>query len=51
LSYDVPDGIATTESDVRIDLGPHILTAKGLIANLKERTMRLKSKVNGRFQP
>jgi LPS export ABC transporter protein LptC len=51
LSYDVPDGIATTESDVRIDLGPHILTAKGLIANLKERTMHLKSKVNGRFQP
>jgi LPS export ABC transporter protein LptC len=51
LSYDVPDSIATTKSDVRIDFGAHTLTARGLIANLKERTMRLESKVNGRFQP
>jgi lipopolysaccharide export system protein LptC len=34
---------------VRIDFGGHILTARGLIANLKERTVRLESKVNGRF--
>ena len=27
------------------------LTARGLVANLKERTMRLESKVNGRFHP
>jgi lipopolysaccharide export system protein LptC len=51
LRYDVNSGIATTESDVRIDFGAHALTARGLIANLKERTMRLESKVNGRFQP
>jgi LPS export ABC transporter protein LptC len=51
LSYDVADAIATTESDVRIDFGAHTLTARGLTANLKERTMRLESKVNGRFQP
>ncbi len=51
LRYDVPNGIASTQSDVRIDFGPHALTARGLIANLKERTMRLESKVNGRFQP
>jgi LPS export ABC transporter protein LptC len=51
LSYDVPDSIATTKSDVRIDFGAHTLTARGLVANLKERTMRLESKVNGRFQP
>jgi len=51
LRYDVTNGIATTESDVRIDFGAHALTAHGLIANLKERTMRLESKVNGRFQP
>jgi lipopolysaccharide export system protein LptC len=51
LTYNVPDSIATTESDVRVDFGPHVLTGKGLIANLKERTVRLKSKVNGRFQP
>jgi LPS export ABC transporter protein LptC len=51
LTYDVPEAIASTKSDVRIDFGAHSLTARGLIANLKERTMRLESKVNGRFQP
>jgi LPS export ABC transporter protein LptC len=51
LTYDVPDGIASTKSDVRIDFGAHTLTARGLVANLKERTMRLESKVNGHFQP
>jgi LPS export ABC transporter protein LptC len=51
MSYNVPESIASTQSDVRIDFGGHVLTARGLIANLKERTMRLESKVNGRFQP
>jgi LPS export ABC transporter protein LptC len=51
LTYDIPDAIATTKSDVRIEFGAHTLTARGLVANLKERTMRLESKVNGRFQP
>jgi LPS export ABC transporter protein LptC len=51
LRYSVPDSLATTQSDVRIDFGVHTLTAKGLWVNLKERTMRLESKVNGRFQP
>ena len=51
LSYDVTDSIATTKSDVRIEFGAHTLSAHGLVANLKERTMRLESKVNGRFQP
>ena len=51
LRYDVNSGIATTESEVRIDFGAHALTGRGLIANLKERTVRLESKVNGRFQP
>jgi LPS export ABC transporter protein LptC len=51
MSYDVPNAIATTKSDVRIDFGAHSLTARGLVANLKDRTMRLESKVNGRFQP
>ena len=49
LSYDVPDAIASTKSDVRIEFGAHTLTARGLEANLKERTMHLESKVNGRF--
>ena len=51
LTYDVPDAIASTDSDVRIEFGAHTLTAHGLLANLKERTVRLESKVNGRFQP
>lgn len=51
LSYDVPDSVASTKSDVRIDFGGHTLMARGLTANLKERTMRLESKVNGRFHP
>jgi len=51
LSYDVPEAVVTTKSDVRIDFAQHTLTAHGLNANLKERTMRLESKVNGRFHP
>jgi LPS export ABC transporter protein LptC len=51
LSYNVPDAVASTKSDVRIDYAEHTLTARGLIANLKERTMRLESKVSGRFHP
>jgi len=49
MRYDVARSLATTKSDVRIDFGGHILTARGLVANLKERTLRLESKVNGRF--
>jgi LPS export ABC transporter protein LptC len=51
LSYDVSEAVASTKSDVRIDFAEHTLTAHGLTANLKERTMRLESKVNGRFHP
>jgi LPS export ABC transporter protein LptC len=51
LRYDVAGGLATTQSDVRIDFGPHALTGRGLVANLKDRTIHLESKVNGRFIP
>jgi len=51
LSYDVTDAVARTKSDVQIDFAHNTLTARGLVANLKERTMRLESKVNGRFHP
>ena len=51
LSYNIPTAVASTKSDVRLDFGGHTLTARGLVANLKERTIRLESKVNGRFQP
>lgn len=51
LRYDVANAVATTQSDVRIDFGLHTLTARGLIANLKERTLHLEHNVNGRFKP
>ena len=51
LSYNVASSVASTKSDVRIDFEQHSLTAHGMTANLKERTMRLESKVNGRFHP
>jgi LPS export ABC transporter protein LptC len=51
LSYNVADAVASTKSDVRLDFGGHTLTARGLVANLKDRTIRLESRVNGRFQP
>ncbi|HEY2145734.1 MAG TPA: LPS export ABC transporter periplasmic protein LptC [Steroidobacteraceae bacterium] len=51
MRYEVAESIASTKDDVRIEYGGHILTARGLIANLKVRTIRLESKVNGRFHP
>jgi LPS export ABC transporter protein LptC len=50
LSYDVPESTVSTKSDVRVDFGLHTLNARGLVANLKDRTIHLESKVNGRFQ-
>ena len=50
LSYDVPEAVASTKSDARVEFGAHTLTARGLVANLKERTLHLESRVNGRFQ-
>jgi lipopolysaccharide export system protein LptC len=50
LTYDVPDSSVSTKSDVRVEFGSHTLTARGLLANLKDRSIHLESKVNGRFQ-
>ena len=51
LSYDVTRGVATTPGDVRIDFLLHTLTARGLVANLHDHTIRLESRINGRFKP
>jgi lipopolysaccharide export system protein LptC len=51
LSYDVDKQIVTTHDDVRLDFGPNVVTARGLYANLKDRTMRLEYKVHGTFHP
>ena len=50
LTYNVPESVVSTKSDVRIEFEAHTLNARGMAANLKERSMRLESKVNGRFQ-
>jgi LPS export ABC transporter protein LptC len=51
LSYDLANGIASTKGDVRIEFGKHVETARGLTANLKDQTIRLESRVSGRFYP
>jgi lipopolysaccharide export system protein LptC len=51
LRYDVDNQIITTHDDVRVDFGPNVLTARGLYANLKDRTMRLEYRVHGTFHP
>ncbi len=51
MRYDVADAIASTPDDVRIEFGAETLSARGLVADLKRRTVRLESNVNGRFLP
>jgi len=51
LKYDVPNQIVTTHDDVHVDYGKNVLSAHGLWANLKDRTMRLESRVHGVFHP
>ncbi|HUX74518.1 MAG TPA: LPS export ABC transporter periplasmic protein LptC [Steroidobacteraceae bacterium] len=51
LTYDVHAALVRTASDVHIDFAGQTLSARGLIANLNERTVSLESRVNGRFLP
>jgi LPS export ABC transporter protein LptC len=51
MSYDVPAGVASTTSDVQITLGKHSLNSRGMVANLKDRSVRLEQRVNGHFLP
>jgi LPS export ABC transporter protein LptC len=51
LTYNIPDAVVSTEADVSVQFGSQVLTARGLNANLKDQTMRLESRVNGRFHP
>ncbi len=51
LTYDVAQSIASTDGDVHIDFLLHTLTAHGLVANLRERSVRLESRINGHFHP
>jgi len=51
LRYDVPLGMATTPDEVHIDFERQTMSARGLVANLRDRSLRLESRVNGRFYP
>ena len=51
LTYDIPQATVTTAAAVSVEFGAHTLGGQGLTANLKERTIHIESKVNGRFLP
>jgi lipopolysaccharide export system protein LptC len=51
LRYDIDKQIVSTHDDVQVDFGPNTVTAHGMSANLKDRTMRLEYKVHGTFHP
>lgn len=50
-AYDVPASEIRTSSEVHMSFGAHTLSAQGLVARLKERSIRLESRVYGRFIP
>ena len=50
-TYDVAASEVRTSSEVHMSFGKNSLSARGLLARLKERTVRLESKVYGRFIP
>ena len=43
--------IVFPSGEVRVDFLRNTLTARGLVANLREHTIRLESRINGRFKP
>ncbi|MCU0760485.1 MAG: LPS export ABC transporter periplasmic protein LptC [Steroidobacteraceae bacterium] len=51
LSYEFGPARVTSDTDVSVRLTGKWLQARGLEANLKERQVRLESKVHGRFVP
>ena len=51
LAFDTVNVVASTKARVAIDWSGHRLSARGLRADLKGETLRLESKVNGRFLP
>ena len=51
LAFDTVNEVASTQARVTIDWSGHRLSARGMRADLKGETLRLESKVNGRFLP
>lgn len=51
LAFDTANEVASTRAPVTIDWSGHRLAARGLTADLRAETLRLESKVHGRFLP
>lgn len=51
LNYDIDGGVVQTADPVAVRFGPHVLNARGMRADLNAQTLRLESRVNGRFAP
>jgi LPS export ABC transporter protein LptC len=51
LEFDTERSTARTDEDVRVVMGTRTLTAHGLYADLKQRHLRLESRVHGQFNP
>ncbi len=51
LQFDIDNSTAHTDDDVRVMVGTRTLTARGLDADLKQRQLRLESRVHGQFNP
>lgn len=51
LTVDPAAKLATTTDEVRIHLGPHVLTGTGMRVKLDEQQLELESAVRGRFVP
>ena len=51
LSFDTQDSIVTTQSPVTLNWAGRRMESKGLVANLKDQSLRLESSVHGIFNP
>ena len=51
LEFDADRSLARTDDDVRVAVGTHTLSARGLTADLKHGHLRLESSVHAQFNP
>jgi lipopolysaccharide export system protein LptC len=51
LIVDPARKLATTTDEVRIRLGPHVLTGRGMQVKLDEQNFELEAAVHGQFVP
>jgi lipopolysaccharide export system protein LptC len=51
LTFDTTTQIARSGEPVRVEIGRHTVEASGFVANMKQETLRLESRVHGQFSP